>query len=55
MREKAARGSCNYARAKNGSRRTKSIVADYESACLAAGLVIAVSFGLMFLWAAVMF
>lgn len=48
-RTKAARHSCNYARAKYGSRRTRSIVADYEQATLVAGLLIAVSFGLMLL------
>ena len=47
-----ARGSCSYARA-NG-KETRSIVANYDMACLAAGLIFAVSFGLMFLWAAVM-
>ena len=51
---KAARRSCNYHRAKSGHKRTRSMVADYEQACLVAGMLIAVSFGLMFLWAAVM-
>lgn len=51
---KAARRSCNYKRA-NGSRGTRSIVADQEQAYLIAGLLIAVSFGLMFVIGAVMF
>lgn len=50
----AARGSGYYSRAK-GSGRTRSIIADQEQAYLVAGLLFAVSFGLMFLWAAVMF
>lgn len=50
--KKAARRSCNYHRAK-GSGRTRSIVSDYEQACLAAGLLIAISFGLMFVIGAV--
>ena len=51
--KKAARGSCHYQRAKC-SRRTRSIVSDKDQAMLAAGLLMAVSFGCMFLWAAVM-
>lgn len=49
MRGKEAtrrRGNCN--RVFPGSGRTRSIVSDYDTACLAAGLLIAVSFGLMF-------
>ena len=38
-----------------GSRRTRSIVADYEQTYLIAGLLIAISFGLMFVIGAVMF
>ena len=53
-RNKAARHSCSHARA-NGSRGTRSIVADQEQAYLIAGLLIAVSFGLMFVIGAVMF
>ena len=52
--EKAARRRGNCARAKDGSRRTRSIVADYEQATLVAGLLVGVCFGLMFVWAAVM-
>ena len=52
--KEAARSSCNYTRAKSGHKRTRSIVSDYEQACLVAGLLIAVGFGLMFMWAAVM-
>ena len=52
--KEAARSSCNYTRAKGGHERTRPIVPDYGQACLAAGLLVAVSFGLMFLWAAVM-
>lgn len=51
---RAARGSSGCRRAKYGSRRTGSIVPDYDRACLAASLVLGVSFGLMLLWAAVM-
>lgn len=54
LRRKAARNSCSYSRAKDGSRRTRSIVADWEQGTLVAGLLVAVSFGLMFVWAAVM-
>ena len=56
MTEKVAerrRGNCN--RSFLGSGRTRSIIADYEQACLVAGLLIAVSFGLMFMIGAVMF
>ena len=49
---KAARRSCNYHRA-IGSSRTRSILADDDQMMLV-GLLIGVSFGLMFLWAAVM-
>ena len=52
--KEAARRSCNYERAKSGHKRTRSIVSDYEQATLIAGLLIAVSFGLMLMWAAVM-
>lgn len=52
--KKAARGSCSYARAKQGSHRTDSIVADKDAAMLAAGLLLALCFGSMFVWAAVM-
>lgn len=52
--KRAARRSCNYHRAKGGHKRTRSIVSDYEQACLAAGLLIAISFGLMFVVGAVM-
>jgi len=37
-----------------GSHRTTQIITDYERSTLLGGLLIAVSFGLMFLWAAVM-
>lgn len=52
--EEAAR-QLRQQRARQGSHRTRSIVSDYEQACLAAGLLIAVSFGLMFVIGAVMF
>ena len=45
------RGNDNSAK---GSRRTTQIITDYERSTLLGGLLIAVSFGLMFLWAAVM-
>lgn len=51
---KAARRRGNCKRAL-GSGRTMSIIADYERTCLYAGLLVAVSFGLMFVYAAVMF
>ena len=53
--KEAARRYGNSRRANNGSRRTRSIVADWEQATLAAGLLVAVSFGLMFVIGAVMF
>ena len=55
--EKAARGSCHYARAnkKTGTQGSRSIVTDWEQGTLVAGLLVGVCFGLMFLWAAVMF
>ena len=54
-KNRAARHSGSHARAYNGSRRTRSIISDREQAYLVSGLLIAVSFGLMFIWAAVMF
>ena len=52
-RNRAARGSGNFARAKSVA-ETRSIVANQDMAMLVAGLVFAVSFGAMFIWAAVM-
>ena len=55
MREKeAARRSCHYDRAKASRYEDPQILTDYGRACLVGGLLIAVSFGCMFLWAAVM-
>lgn len=54
-RIKAARCRCSSTRAFNGSSRTRSIVADQEQAYLIAGLLFAVSFGLMFVIGAVVF
>ena len=45
------RGNDNSAK---GSSRTTQIITDYERSTLLGGLLIAVSFGLMFIWAAVM-
>ena len=52
--KEAARRSSSCKRAFPGSGRTRSIVSDWEQGTLAAGLMIAIAFGLMFLWAAVM-
>lgn len=55
IRTKAARRSGNYdTRQKVHGFGDKSIIADYERGALIAGLIIAVSFGLMFVHAAVM-
>lgn len=51
--EKASARSGNWGAQRAGSRRTKSIVADREDATLVAGLSLAVCFGLMFVYAAV--
>lgn len=54
-RSKAARGSCHYARARRSTdQMDPHIVAQYERGSLVAGIVIAVSFGLMMLHWAVM-
>ena len=45
------RGNCERAKCVH---QTRSIVADRDTAALVAGLSLAISFGLMFLWAAVM-
>lgn len=45
--EKAARGSSNYARARVSTHADTRIVSDWERGTLAAGLLVAVSFGLM--------
>ena len=52
--EKATRRYGNSRRANYGSRRTRSIVADWEQATLVAGLLISISFGLMFVIGAVL-
>lgn len=53
--KRAARGSCNYTRALPGSvQNPTSILADYDTATLVAGVLVACSFGFMFIWAAVM-
>lgn len=53
---KAACGSGNYQHAKSnalGGHKDSSIIANFEFGSLLAGLIIAVSFGLMFIHAAV--
>ena len=54
--KEAARSSCNYDRAKASTSRldTESIARDFERGSLVAGIVIAVSFGMMLLRWAVM-
>lgn len=56
MQEKeAARGSGNYSRAIRSGRTPGRIIPDWERGTLIAGLLIAVSFGLMLVYGAVMF
>lgn len=52
-KHKASARSGNWGAQKAGSRRTMSIVSDREAATLVAGLLLAVCFGLMFVYAAV--
>ena len=51
--KEAARSRCSSCRARV-SARDAWIVSDYDRACLVGGLMLAASFGCMFMWAAVM-
>ena len=54
LKTKAARHSCNYARANKSTRRDKQIIArEFERGSLIGGLLIVFAFGLMFIHAAV--
>ena len=50
---KAARRSCSYDTRQNVHSKDSSIITDYERGSLIVGLIIAITFGLMFVHAAV--
>ena len=50
---KAARRSCNYDTRQNVHSKDSSIISNYNRGALIAGLIIAITFGLMFVHAAV--
>ena len=52
--KKAARHRCSDNRASNQTVHDNSIITDYNHGALIAGLIIAISFGLMMIHAAVM-
>lgn len=54
VKTKSARHSCNYNRALPKQAAFWSTQGDYNTGALIAGLIIAISFGLMFIHAAVM-